>query len=274
MTQVFQFYPGKKRSLFDFLSLTNKLIILNVLIYFISLFVLGFYGEEFFSKYLALTPALVLQSKSIWTFFTSMFLHGSFFHLFANMFSLFFIGNFLEKLIGRKRFFWIYLLSGLLGGVFFVIGALWFGNVAIPAVGASGAIFGLLGVLAILVPFSKIYLIVGPLILLLVEVVLMRIIPSGLASFVSLIINILFFMMIFSMLSFNSSYRKLAMPIELPMWFLPIVAILPLMILSYFVELPIGNSAHLGGLVAGLFYGFYLRRKFPRKTLWLSRRFR
>ena len=258
----------------DGMSLTTKLIILNVVIYFISLLLLGTYGEEFFVSYLALTPSLVLTGKSVWTFLTSMFMHGSFFHIFANMFSLFFVGGFLEKIIGKKRSFWVYLISGLVGGAFFVAGAYLFGNLNIPAVGASGAIFGLLGVLAVLVPFSRIYLIAGPLILIVVEVVASALFPASVLSGLSLIINILILLMIFAIFSFNPRYRKFAVPIELPMWLLPIIAIVPLMIISFYVDLPIGNSAHLGGLVVGLIYGFYLRKKFPKKVRSLTNHFR
>jgi len=66
------------------------------------------------------------------------------------MISLFFIGNFVEKLIGRRRFFWLYIIAGLFAGLFFVflayffgnsvIGAKIFGNPLVSAVGASGAI--------------------------------------------------------------------------------------------------------------------------------------
>ena len=65
--------------------------------------------------------------------------------------------------------------------------------------------------------------------------------------------------MIFSLFSFNPSFRKFAVPVELPMWLLPIIAIVPLVVLEFFVNLPIGNSAHIGGLLVGLLYGFYLK---------------
>lgn len=263
----------KKKNFFMRFSITNQIILINILIYFLSLILIGFYGEEFFSKYFTLTPSEISQFKNFWTILTSMFLHGSFFHIFANMFSLFFIGNFLEKLIGRKRIFWTYIISGIIGGIFFVIASIFLKN-DFSAVGASGAIFGLLGVLAVLVPYSKIYLIAGPLILIVVEVLLSAILPENVMGALNLLINILIFIMIFSMLSFNSSLRKFALPLELPMWLVPIIAIVPLAIIGLFIQLPIGNSAHFGGLIVGIIYGFYLRKKFPRKTKFFVETFR
>jgi len=266
-------FSSKKKNFFLRFSVTTHLILINVFIYFLSLIFIGFYGEEFFSQYFALTPSLIVQGKSLWTLLTSMFLHASFFHIFANMFSLFFIGNFLEKLIGRKRIFWNYIFSGIVGGIFFVLASFLF-KTNLPAVGASGAIFGLLGVLAVLVPYSKIYLIAGPLILIVAQVLLSAILPENILGTLNLLINILIFIMIFSMLSFSSSLRKFSLPLELPMWLVPIIAIVPLAIIGLFVQLPIGNSAHFGGLVVGIIYGFYLRKKFPRKTKFLKETFK
>ena len=272
-------YPGRKRFLSS-MSITNKLILINVFIYFASLIILSIYGKQFFLDNLALTPSLILSGKSLWTLLTSMFLHIQFFHIFANMFSLFFIGNFLEKIIGKKRFLLIYLISGLIGGIFFVLSGVIFNDPS-SGIGASGAIFGILGVLAILVPFSRIYLIIGPLILILLGVILNPIVPANLTSFFNLLVNILIIAMIFSLFSFNPSMRKFAVPLELPMWLLPIVAIVPLILIEFYlkyfvpgVSLPIGNSAHIGGLVAGIFYGIYLGNKFPRKTKMIRRHFK
>jgi membrane associated rhomboid family serine protease len=81
--------------------------------------------------------------------------------------------------------------------------------------------------------------------------------------------------MIFSLMSFNPTLRKFSIPVELPMWLLPIIAIVPLVLIDQFITpLPIGNSAHIGGLVVGLFYGLYLKKKFPNKTRMISRHFR
>tara|TARA_Y100000031_G_C8135219_1_gene344899 strand:+ start:100 stop:912 length:813 start_codon:yes stop_codon:yes gene_type:complete len=269
---AYRIYQGGK-GFFSNLSVTNQLIIITLVFYFLSILILSFYGDKFFLDNFALTPSFILSGQKLWTLLTSMFSHVLFFHIFANMFSLFFIGNFLEKIIGKKRFISIYLISGLLGSVFFVLSGMIFSN-NIPGLGASGAIFGILGVLAILVPYSRIYLIIGPLILILAQFILGPFVPANLISVFNFIITMLFILMIFSIFSFNTNMRRFAIPLELPMWLLPIIAIVPLVVIGFFVDLPIGNSAHIGGLVMGLFYGFYLKNKFPKKTRMISRHFR
>ncbi len=79
------------------------------------------------------------------------------------MLSLFFIGKLIENILGRKRYFWFYILAGIFAGllyvlVYFVTGSS--GNA--PAVGASGALFGLIGILMILTPNLKVYVMFIP----------------------------------------------------------------------------------------------------------------
>ena len=88
----------------------------------------------------ALLPAAVAGGE-VWLLLTSMFLHSGFIHLALNMLSLYFLGSFVEQAFGRSRFLALYLCSGLAGGIAY----LYFGGFDEPAVGASGAIFGLLG---------------------------------------------------------------------------------------------------------------------------------
>jgi rhomboid protease GluP len=88
----------------------------------------------------ALIPALVAQGES-WRLLSSMFLHSGAIHLGLNMLSLYFLGSFVEQAFGRGRFLALYLLSGVSGGLAY----LYFGGFDEAAVGASGAIFGLLG---------------------------------------------------------------------------------------------------------------------------------
>jgi membrane associated rhomboid family serine protease len=80
-----------------------------------------------------------------WRLITAAFLHYGPFHLAINMYSLFFAGTLLEQLIGRWRFALLYLMSGVAGGA----GAVLVSPNAVT-VGASGAIFGILGGLFLL----------------------------------------------------------------------------------------------------------------------------
>src|SRR5215207_4742152 len=88
----------------------------------------------------ALVPASVADGQ-VWLLVSSMFLHAGFIHLALNMLSLYFLGSFVEVAFGRGRFLALYLTSGLAGGIAY----LYFGNFDGSVVGASGAIFGLLG---------------------------------------------------------------------------------------------------------------------------------
>ena len=88
----------------------------------------------------ALVPELVARGEA-WRLVSSMFLHAGFVHLALNMLSLYFLGAFVEVAFGRARFLALYLTSGLAGGLAY----LYFGAFGGSVVGASGAIFGLLG---------------------------------------------------------------------------------------------------------------------------------
>lgn len=88
----------------------------------------------------ALVPSAVAHGE-VWLLLSSIFLHSGFIHLALNMLSLYFLGSFVEVAFGRSRFLALYLSSGLAGGIAY----LYFGAFHGPVVGASGAIFGLLG---------------------------------------------------------------------------------------------------------------------------------
>ena len=97
---------------------------------------------------LALSLAGV-KSGMIWQPLTYMFLHGGFIHIFFNMMTLYFLGPETERTMGSRHFLAMYLVSGILGG----LGWLWLsGSPQAVCVGASGAIFGILGAFATLYP--------------------------------------------------------------------------------------------------------------------------
>ncbi len=108
-----------------------------------------------FTDVFIFAPLLAFQEP--WRFITSMFLHGSIMHLFFNGFALLLFGNVVERKIGSKQFLILYFVSGLIGGLAYYSTYL-FGIIPpIPALGASGAIFGLLGAAAIMFPDMRIY---------------------------------------------------------------------------------------------------------------------
>lgn len=86
-----------------------------------------------------------------WIIITYMFLHGSFEHLFYNMFALGLFGSALENIIGGKKFLLTFFISGITAGV----GSLIFYS---SSIGASGAIYGILGALAVLRPRMTVYI--------------------------------------------------------------------------------------------------------------------
>ena len=96
----------------------------------------------------------------IYTLFTSMFIHGGYIHLLANMFIFFFIGMAFEQRIGWKRFIVIYLITGVVGSLTHsLIVILTYSNptdLLTPLIGASGAIFGIMGAFAASYPNDEV----------------------------------------------------------------------------------------------------------------------
>lgn len=84
---------------------------------------------------------LVLQGE-YWRFFTAMFLHGNLTHLGFNMYSLWALGSTVERILPKWKYLTLYLLTGLGSSV---LSHLMHGNIV--SIGASGAVFGLLGAL-------------------------------------------------------------------------------------------------------------------------------
>jgi len=103
--------------------------------------------------FLGFQPASFLARP--WTIVTNLFVHGGVWHIFANMITLYFFGSYLCRLIGVKRFLLVYFVGGILGNIFFFL---------LPpspfsiAIGASGAVFALGGVLAVMMPRLRVFI--------------------------------------------------------------------------------------------------------------------
>ncbi len=98
-------------------------------------------------------PRRILSGQNLWTFLTSMFLHGGFFHFIGNMLYLWIFGDNIEDAFGHLGYLFVYLISGLVGSglhVFFSP------NSPVPTIGASGAISGVMGAYFVLYPRARV----------------------------------------------------------------------------------------------------------------------
>jgi len=222
-------------------SITAWIIILNIAV-FIFLWIYFLFNTQdlkdpsslILPNYFLLKPSNILQGKFLPSIILHMFTHTLFLHLFVNMFVLFSLGIFCERIIGRKRYIWFYLIAGLFAGFLSVLlsgfygstplGERIFGPPDIFMTGASGAIFGIAALLMMLIPRLKFSII---------------------------------FLPFFSM----------------PAYIIIPAAVFIMWGLTIAFNLPIGNVAHFGGFLVGVIYGLYLRTKYKRKITQLQRMF-
>lgn len=116
---------------------TNLLIILNVIISLVVLFL--YYSNTYDLFSILAVNSNAIKNGEVWRLVTGGFLHVDIIHLMCNMYSLYVIGTQIESFIGKKKFILVYFISMIVGNMLSVV----LSNGL--SVGASGAIFGLLG---------------------------------------------------------------------------------------------------------------------------------
>jgi membrane associated rhomboid family serine protease len=139
---------------------TYGLIILNSL----AFFYLASLGAELFQDTFVafgFIPAFFFQNPAgeFYTIFTSMFVHGSLFHLLSNVWFLFVFGPAVEGRIGFIRFLFLFLLSGLAAAL---LQGFSLPESTIPMIGASGAVSGILGAYLILFLRARVLTVIPP----------------------------------------------------------------------------------------------------------------
>lgn len=107
---------------------------------------------QLFFSFFALTPSDVVRRFFVWQPVTYLFLHSGFMHILFNMLFLWFFGRDLEDIWGTRRFLRFYFFCGVGAGLIVILANYLFGNPTIPTVGASGAIYGVMLVAAVLWP--------------------------------------------------------------------------------------------------------------------------
>jgi len=120
-----------------------KLVLICVGVFILQLIIPGFTELFVLNK-------SALDNYEVWRFLTSIFLHGGVPHLLYNMFALGFFGFILEKLIGSRRFLLVFLFSGTIANIIAI-------NFYPSSLGASGAIMGILGIMAVIKPLMMVW---------------------------------------------------------------------------------------------------------------------
>jgi len=162
--------------LYNVPRVTKNLILINVIIFVATMLSRNFMTMQFALFY----PTS--QYFHWWQFVTHMFMHGGFWHIFFNMYTLLLFGSVVERMIGEKKFLIFYFVCGL-GAAALHTGVEWLqmqsfmaqaadGSAnamqqvamlkTVPTVGASGAIYGVLLAYAMLFPESRMTLIFPP----------------------------------------------------------------------------------------------------------------
>jgi len=132
-------YQGFRLTPMWFLIILNLIIFIATLVSRELIFLLG------------LLPAAFLQQP--WTILTNLFVHSGLWHIFANMFTLYFFGSYLSRLVGDGRLLITYFSGGILGNILFIL----LGPPFSIAIGASGAVFALGGALTVMRPGIRVF---------------------------------------------------------------------------------------------------------------------
>jgi rhomboid protease GluP len=144
------------------LTPANIIIILfNVLAFILTNYTHIFGGSDLVIEKGALSWYQVKESGEYYRIITSMFMHSDLSHLFNNMLVLMFIGGILERTAGRFKYLIIYFSSGIIAGICSISYNMWREYGSAPyekttiSIGASGAIFGIVGAILCIVIFKR-----------------------------------------------------------------------------------------------------------------------
>lgn len=147
-----------KKFKYTYSNATLYLVVINVLVFIATASNrISFRGIPLF-YWLSLVPGFVNMGW-VWQLVTYMFVHGSISHLFFNMLALFMFGRLLERTLGTREFLLFYFVCGIMGGVVhYLYYALQGAVIGVPVMGASGAIYALLFLCAVMFPNAQILL--------------------------------------------------------------------------------------------------------------------
>ena len=141
------------------------ILIINIVFYILTYWITPLFAldghSDWFLNFNALHP-IGYSGFAIYQYITYMFMHGGWWHLFFNMWSLMIFGNAVEQQVGTSRFYFYYLMCGI--GSALVNQLCTFIGIIPPSqlVGASGAIYGVMAAAAFFFPNAKLFIIPIP----------------------------------------------------------------------------------------------------------------
>jgi membrane associated rhomboid family serine protease len=146
-------------------SIVRQLILANV-----AVFILQQFSHDGLFTHFALWPlgrhyvsGAGFVGFEPWQLITYGFLHGGFAHIALNMYGLYMFGGMVERVLGSRRFTWLYFASVLAAGLIqLAVVTLTRDAGVVPTVGASGGVFGVLLAFAMLFPHSRVYILPIP----------------------------------------------------------------------------------------------------------------
>ena len=130
-----------------------------ITLYLLAMILVSFIAQSLIPGYtqaLIFSPPLALAEP--WRFVTSIFLHQGSLHIFFNGYALFLFGTILQSKVSKKDFLTIFFIGGIVGSVIYYLTILAGITPPLPALGASGAVYAILGAVAVILPELQIYM--------------------------------------------------------------------------------------------------------------------
>ncbi|MCI1359010.1 MAG: rhomboid family intramembrane serine protease, partial [Lactobacillus sp.] len=135
-----------KEAIFGPVKITNLLLASLVIVFAVEVFSGGSQNTNTLLKLGAMYNPLLVVKGQWWRLLTSQFLHIGILHLATNAVMIYYMGNYLERILGSSRFLVVYLIGGIGGN----LASLAFGGDSAVSAGASTALFGLFGAMGAL----------------------------------------------------------------------------------------------------------------------------
>ena len=159
--------------MFNITPLVRTLLFVNIVVFILQQILTNVYTTTIQNQEVSLGLSQVLSlwsgvnpvSKELfkpYQFFTYMFAHGDFFHIFFNMITLISFAPILEHFWGEKKFLFFYLAAGIGAGVIYASVNLFLGLPGGPMLGASGAVYGLLMAFGLMFPDMELAILFFP----------------------------------------------------------------------------------------------------------------